>query len=399
VCCSSVAQAYIVKAKTCTTDRLAGPGFNLIGNTLKTNLHGLLLYCRAGFERECAQEVIDHCGEAGHMVDAEAQAGSGFVLASADGRALHALARVLNWRDLAFSRQLLWRGKTVEGMSAGDRITPLVEAALDLAPAYTDFFIETPDTDTAKSLSALTRKLEGHLGQALDDAGAFTEDRTAPRLHVLFTATDRAIVALSWPGRRSEWAGGIPRLRMPHEAPSRSTLKLAEAFHSLLTEEEQLRLLKPGMTAVDLGAAPGGWTWQLVSRHIHVTAVDNGPMKGDLLETGLVLHKREDGFRFVPRKPVDWLVCDMVEQPRRVAALVARWVAQGLCQHAIFNLKLPMKRRYDELQLCTDVIAEALESVDKKHELRFRQLYHDREEVTGYLGVPGKAPSARKKRR
>ena len=186
---------------------------------------------------------------------------------------------------------------------------------------------------------------------------------------------------------------------MPREAPSRSTLKLVEAFHTLLSEDEQERLLKPGMTAVDLGAAPGGWTWQLVSRHIHVTAVDNGRMNPELLESGLVIHKREDGFRFVPRKPVDWLVCDMVEQPRRVAALVARWIAQGLCQHAIFNLKLPMKRRYDELQLCNDLIGEALQSVDKKHELRCRQLYHDREEVTCYLGVPGKAGGGRKRKR
>ena len=365
---------------------------------MKTNPLGLLLYCRAGFERECAQEISDRCGEAGHVVEVEAEADSGYVRAFADARALGALSRVLRWQDLVFARQLLWAGATVEGMSMRDRVTPVVEAALELAPAYLDFLIETPDSDKVKSLSGLSRKLEAHLGQALEDAGAFTDDRTAPRLHVFFTAADRAIVALSWPGRRCEWAGGIPRLRMPREAPSRSTLKLAEAFHSLLTEDEQERLLKPGMTAVDLGAAPGGWTWQLVSRHFEVTAVDNGPMKPELLETGLVRHKREDGFRFVPRKPVDWLVCDMVEQPRRVAALVARWVAQGLCQHAIFNLKLPMKRRYDELQICADLIAEALESVDKKHELRFRQLYHDREEVTGYLGVPGKAASARKRR-
>lgn len=365
---------------------------------MKTNTLGLLMYCRAGFERECAQEIIDRCADEGQGVDVQAEAGSGYVEAFADARALSALSRKLNWQALAFSRQLLWAGRTIEGMTPRDRVTPVVEAALELAPAYTDFLIETPDTDKVKSLSALSRKLDAPMGDALEAAGAFTEDRTAPRLHVFFTAADRAIVALSWPGRRSEWPGGIPRLRMPREAPSRSTLKLAEAFHSLLTEDEQERLLKPGMTAVDLGAAPGGWTWHLVSRHFDVTAVDNGPMKPELLETGQVRHKREDGFRFVPRKPVDWLVCDMVEQPRRVATLVARWVAQGLCQHAIFNLKLPMKRRYEELQLCTDLIAEALEAVDKKHELRFRQLYHDREEVTGYLGVPGKPAAARKRR-
>ncbi|WP_018411085.1 23S rRNA (cytidine(2498)-2'-O)-methyltransferase RlmM [Methyloversatilis thermotolerans] len=366
---------------------------------MKTHLHGLLLYCRPGFERECAQEIVDRCGEAGHMVEAQAESGGGWVEAKADGGALWALTRVLRWRDLCFARQLLWSGRTVSGMNPGDRVTPVVEAARELCDGYADFLIETPDTDHAKSLSATTRKLEPHMARALEEAGAFSEQPGAPRLHILFVSADTAIVALSFPDRRSEWLNGIPRLRMPREAPSRSTLKLAEAFHTLLDEGEQERLLKPGMTAVDLGAAPGGWTWQLVSRHIHVTAVDNGRMNPALLESGLVIHKREDGFRFVPRKPVDWLVCDMVEQPRRIAQLVARWITTGLCRHAVFNLKLPMKRRYEEWQLCSELIREACASADLKVQLRSRQLYHDREEVTCYLGDPGKPGGGARRRK
>ncbi len=355
---------------------------------MKTHLHGLLLYCRPGFERECAQEIADRCGEAGHLVEVSAEQNSGWVEAQAEGGTLWALTRILRWQDLCFARQLLFSGRTVEGMAPGDRVTPLVEAARELCDGYADFLVETPDTDDAKSLSSMIKKLEPHLSQALEEAEAFSDAPDAPRLHILFTATDRATVALSWPGRRSEWLNGIPRLRMPREAPSRSTLKLAEAFHTLLSEDEQERLLKPGMSAVDLGAAPGGWTWQLVSRHISVTAVDNGRMNPELLESGLVVHKREDGFRFVPRKPVDWLVCDMVEQPRRVAALAARWLTQGLCRHAVFNLKLPMKKRLDELEYCQHLIESRLQEAGKKiRRLAFRQLYHDREEVTGFLVI------------
>jgi 23S rRNA (cytidine2498-2'-O)-methyltransferase len=181
-----------------------------------------------------------------------------------------------------------------------------------------------------------------------------------------------------------EWPLGIPRLRMPPGAPSRSTLKLAEAFATFLGDDEAA-LLRPGMRAVDLGAAPGGWTWQLAQRGIKVTAVDNGPLKGAIAGDALVTHRREDGLRWRPQRPVDWLVCDIVEQPIRIAELVARWIADGAARRAIFNLKLPMKKRYDEVRRCEQRIAEIVRGKGLRHTLRVRQLYHDREEVTAYL--------------
>ncbi len=182
---------------------------------------------------------------------------------------------------------------------------------------------------------------------------------------------------------------GIPRLRMPGGAPSRSTLKLAEAIVTFLGERES-DLLRAGMRAVDLGAAPGGWTWQLARRGLRVTAVDNGPLKGEVLDDPLVTHLRTDGLSYLPKRPVEWMVCDIVEQPSRIAALVARWIGEGHARNAIFNLKLPMKKRYDEVRRCETIIVDALAKVRVKHTLVVRQLYHDREEVTGCIvGSPG----------
>jgi len=70
---------------------------------------------------------------------------------------------------------------------------------------------------------------------------------------------------------------------------------------------------------------------------------------------------------------------------RRIADLVARWMSGGLARRAIFNLKLPMKKRYDEVRLCEQHIAAAMR--DTPFTLALRQLYHGREEVTGYLSV------------
>ena len=144
---------------------------------------------------------------------------------------------------------------------------------------------------------------------------------------------------------------GIPRLRMPGGAPSRSTLKLAEAIVTFLGDRES-ELLRPGMRAVDLGAAPGGWTWQLAYRGLRVTAIDNGPLKGAVRDDPLVTYLRADGLTYLPKRPVDWMTCDIVEQPARIAMLVARWIGEGHARHAIFNLKLPMKKRFEETMRC-----------------------------------------------
>ncbi|NLB59059.1 MAG: 23S rRNA (cytidine(2498)-2'-O)-methyltransferase RlmM, partial [Gammaproteobacteria bacterium] len=202
-----------------------------------------------------------------------------------------------------------------------------------------------------------------------------------PRLHVCLLDGDHLMLARGEPADSAPWPLGIPRLRLHADAPSRSALKLEEALLSLLDERERETLLRPGMRAADLGAAPGGWTWVLTRHHIKVTAVDNGPMQPALLDSGLVTHRREDGFRWVPERTLDWMVCDMVDQPRRVATRMGEWFHNEWCRHAMFNLKLPMKKRWQEVQTCLDLFTAA---AGRPMDVRARQLYHDREEITVY---------------
>ncbi len=103
-------------------------------------------------------------------------------------------------------------------------------------------------------------------------------------------------VALGDPRDSAPWPLGIPRLRMHADAPSRSALKLEEALLVLLDDAERQRLLQPDMRAADLGAAPGGWTWILTRQGLRVIAIDNGPLRPQLLESGRVEHLRADGF-------------------------------------------------------------------------------------------------------
>ncbi len=334
-----------------------------------------LLYCRAGFEGECAQEIAALAATSGISGYVRTERGSGYVEYRAAEASETGLRSRLHWRRLIFARQGLVVFACIEDLPRNDRLTPILAALSARGERYHDAWIEAPDTDAGKPLAPFCKSFGNALIGGLKRARLL--DPAAPRrLHAFFPESDNVYLAAADPDATAPYPQGIPRLKLPRDAPSRSTLKLDEAFLVLLDDDERARWLKPGMSAVDLGAAPGGWTWQLVRRSIRVIAVDNGPMDRAVMDSGIVEHLREDGFRYRPKKPVDWLVCDMVEQPQRVAELMARWIGEGQCRRVIFNLKLPMKKRYEETQRCLDRVRQVSADV------RAKQLYHDREEIT-----------------
>ena len=346
----------------------------------------LLLYCRPGFESDMAGEIQDKAAQAGFYGYVKTKANSGYVVfitQQPDGA--HGIMKALAFDDLIFARQWCAAIPLVAELPQGDRITPIIEAIKSHElPCCGDLVLETADTNEAKELSGFCKKFTPPLRQALRKQGLLTVKPTVrvPRLHCFFL--DSATVYLGTTDTRnsSPWPGGILRLKFPKEAPSRSTLKLEEAFHYFVPANEWDERLSPGMRAVDLGAAPGGWTWQLVNRSMMVTAVDNGPMQKALMESGQVDHRTEDAFTFVPAKGVDWMVCDIVDKPARSAELMGRWLAQRWCREAIFNLKLPMKQRWQAVQDALAMIEDICAERDLKVRLRCKQLFHDREEVT-----------------
>lgn len=93
----------------------------------------------------------------------------------------------------------------------------------------------------------------------------------------------------------------------------------SRAVYKLKEVDEKESLLKPGMTVVDLGAAPGGWTQYVSERlqgHGRIIALDILPMDalpdvdvilGDFREDE-VLQKLMD---LIPERSVDLLLSDM----------------------------------------------------------------------------------------
>ncbi len=351
---------------------------------MTTASSAILLYCRAGFEADCAAEIMARAAALGVTGYVRARDDYGYLMLHVtEPGGLEHLGHELHWQDLVFPRQWLLARSDAIQLPPADRVTPILQALRDtgLTGSYADLWLEYPDTNEGKQISGLARRLRPALVRTLAGAGIRMDDAGASRrLHLFFPDFEHALIAETVVAHSTPFVNGIPRLRQSRHAPSRSGLKLDEAIQLLMSAAQRDILLAPGGTAADLGAAPGGWTWQLVRRHMHVTAVDNGPMQADLMDSGLVEHQRADGFRFRPAKPVDLVVCDMVEKPARVAALMAQWLDQGWCRAAIFNLKLPMRTRYRQVTECLARLPDT--GPAGRWQVRCRHLYHDRDEVT-----------------
>lgn len=159
-------------------------------------------------------------------------------------------------------------------------------------------------------------------------------------------------------------------------APSRSYLKVEEAYGLLGCEPA------PGEYVVDLGAAPGGWSYSAARRGARVLAVDNGPLKGGALGHPLIEHIQADAFGFHPPggAAVDWLFCDLVEEPHHTLRnLIAPWLAERRCRKFVVNLKFG---RADPLALLQQLRSPDSPFVIHGREIRIRHLFHNREEFT-----------------
>jgi len=240
-------------------------------------MNTVFMHCRPGFEGEVCSEIAEHAARlnvSGYAKAKPASACAEFVCTEAGGA--ERLMRGLRFAELVFPRQ--WaRGEFIE-LPETDRISVILEHMADFAVCGS-LWLEMVDTNDGKELSNFCKKFDAHLRKALIKAGKLVEDDDSkPRLLLTVKSGRELFLGLAESGNSAMWPMGIPRLKFPREAPSRSTLKLEEAWHHFIPREQWDDRLHSDMTGVDLGAAPGGWTWQLVNRGMLVTAIDNGPM-------------------------------------------------------------------------------------------------------------------------
>lgn len=160
-------------------------------------------------------------------------------------------------------------------------------------------------------------------------------------LQLLLTSPDRGFLSVAQaplPFQQRHLISPFPKGLVPpptdKHAPSRAFAKLLEAElrlgHAIQSQE----------TCVDLGAAPGSWTYLALNRGAHLTAVDRSPLREDLMNHPRLRFIPGDAFLFTPPHPVDWLLCDVVAAPERSAELLLRWLRNRWCRQFVVTLKL-----------------------------------------------------------
>ena len=177
----------------------------------------------------------------------------------------------------------------------------------------------------------------------------------------------------------SAWPAGDPGY--PTEPISRAASKLREALGHLD------RPLEPGLSALDLGAAPGGFTSVLLERGSRVLAIDPAPLAPRVAGAANLEFIRDHAERVTLERipPLDLITCDAVLAPSETAALVVRFAGRlSPGGRAIVTLKLrPSPPADEQLAGAAALFAPALELE------RLRHLHANRCEVTAFLRRPG----------
>lgn len=209
------------------------------------------------------------------------------------------------------------------------------------------------------------RDIEIAVGTAL--AKKYTIDLDSPD-HVvsIYLVADEALIGVD-----AGFSDGLRRTG--RTVISRAEHKLAEALETFGIA------VRPGSRALDLGAAPGGWTHLLAERGIAVTAVDPGDLAESVAAHPNVVHVRDRAENLVGQGTYELIVNDMNLDPADSAAIMCA-VAGLLVPDgaAVLTIKLP-GRPMRGIRQATTVLEPTYDV------LAIRHLPHNRQEVTALL--------------
>ena len=150
--------------------------------------------------------------------------------------------------------------------------------------------------------------------------------------------------------------------------PSRAYLKLWEACTLLGAWPVA------GERCLDLGAAPGGWSWAIARLGADVVAVDRAPLAPEVASMAGVIERRESAFGIDPlnEQAVDWVFCDVIAYPSRVLGMVRAWVASGRTRRIVCTLKFQGATDHESAEAFAGIAGgRVVHLFHNKHELTF----------------------------
>jgi 23S rRNA (cytidine2498-2'-O)-methyltransferase len=196
-------------------------------------------------------------------------------------------------------------------------------------------------------------------------APPLTFPATAPSAHLGAWTLLAPDTLLASPTKTSPFVNGECQFVEDHIGPpSRAYLKLWDAFVQLGEWP------RAGQTCLDLGAAPGGWSWAAAMLGAEVISVDKAPLDARMAALPNVTWR--DGSAFAePPAPVDWLLSDVIAYPDRLLALVRRWIDAGAAGRIVCTVKFQGETDHGA--------AAAFAAIPGG---RLRHLFHNKHELT-----------------
>ena len=131
----------------------------------------------------------------------------------------------------------------------------------------------------------------------LSEGDCELEQKNAEILVAVYASRSTLYVGIGTPAEMlSDWPGGAVRFQREDGQISRAKFKLLEAEREFGLHYEEFK------NALDIGAAPGGWTSLLLERGLRVTAVDPAELHPSLAayRTLTVLRKNASEVHFDP---------------------------------------------------------------------------------------------------
>jgi len=254
-------------------------------------------------------------------------------------------------------------------------------------PKDKPFSIQMRCTDQANKPQALSLIKETEA--ILQDEGYIKDDANPSWAISLVIDDNKAVyVGVSFTSQNlSTWNGGMHRFKRDDSYISRAEFKLLEALSVFSIDIPALG----AKTALDLGAAPGGWTKILLDRGLHVTAVDPANLSETLQGNSRLEHIQDIAQRLITKTskgakikkdPFDILVndmrMDMMESCKIMLDMTPLLAHAGI---AVMTFKLPHAQWYKNTK-------RALALLEKSYTVQgARQLFHNRSEVTVWLSI------------
>jgi len=296
-------------------------------------------------------------------------------------------------RDPVFARQQLPAAVALQGASVAalaEEAYAAIEAAIDgatgrftlhaFAPTGADPRLHSRAALVGAQTLALLRQRRRRASRAYQapDEAARSFDALAVVVQLLLLDRERGYVSAAPPRplprggcQLGAWPGGVAPVAEDRRPPSRAYRKLEEAFCWMNDQP------RAGELCVDLGGAPGGWSYTALKRGARVIAVDRSPLAPELLRAPGLTMVEGNAFTYQPAQRSDWLLSDVVCEPPRALALIAQWVERRACRKLVVTVKFKGRDGYGFL----DGLRDALLAAPLAH-ARIKHLEHNKNEVT-----------------